>query len=196
MIIVQCSDAFNVWITKKVTMVFSSSLPGHQLCGLLQVGDQVRPVLLLPQPGRDHLGAGDERDALVLVGLGVGVACSLTSLPSKEPMQVSPILWPPPSSRVWHWLQALLKIFFPLSADIFLPPPAALIVCPLASKYQSKGDLELSVTSALSEKLEACTCGYFLHCTALSNAFCVQTCEGTAESIHGVVYGCKDNRWF
>ena len=109
----QCSDAFNVWITKKVTMVVPSSLPGHQLCGLLQVGDQVRPVLLLPQPGRDHLGAGDElpgllqvlvqrlrapRDAHVLVGLGVGVACSQTSLPSEEPMQVSPILWPPPSS--------------------------------------------------------------------------------------------------
>ena len=77
-------DAFNVWITKKVTMVVPSSLPVHLLCGLLQVGDQVRPVLLLPQPGEDHLGAGDElawllqvlverlcipRDALVLVGL-------------------------------------------------------------------------------------------------------------------------------
>ena len=134
MIIVQCSDVFNVWMRKKVTMVVPSSLPGHLRCGLLQVGDQVRPVLLLPQPCRDHLGAGDElpgllqilvqrlrapRDALVLVGLGVRVACSLTSLPSKEPMQVGPILCPPPSSRVWHWLQALLKIFFPLSADIF-----------------------------------------------------------------------------
>ena len=57
---------------------------GHLLGGLLQVGDQVGPVLLLPQPGEDHLGAGDElarllqvlvqrlgapRDALVLVGL-------------------------------------------------------------------------------------------------------------------------------
>ena len=60
-------------------------MPGHLLLGgLLQVGDQVRPVLLLPQAGKDHLGAGDElarlgqvlvqrlrapRDALVLVRL-------------------------------------------------------------------------------------------------------------------------------
>ena len=70
-------------------MVVPSSLPvrhsdHHLLGGLLQVGDQVRPVLLLPQPGEDHLGAGDElagllqvlvqrlsapRDALVLVRL-------------------------------------------------------------------------------------------------------------------------------
>ena len=57
---------------------------GRLLGGLLQVGDQVLPVLLLLQAGKDHLGAGDEaaglrqvlvqrlrapRDPLVLVGL-------------------------------------------------------------------------------------------------------------------------------
>lgn len=26
----------------------------------------------------------------------------------------------PPASTVWHWAQALVKIFFPLAADIFL----------------------------------------------------------------------------
>ena len=36
--------------------------------------------------------------------------------------EISPILWGPPSSKVWHWLHALLKIFFPLSADIFTRP--------------------------------------------------------------------------
>ena len=54
------------------------------LGGLLEVGDQVVPVLLLPQPSEDHLRAGNElarllqilvqslstpNDALVLVGL-------------------------------------------------------------------------------------------------------------------------------
>ena len=35
-------------------------MPGHLLGGLLQVGDQVGPVLLLLESGEDHLGAGDE----------------------------------------------------------------------------------------------------------------------------------------
>ena len=78
------SSHLNVRITKKGIHHLLAHVPGCLLGGLLQVGDQVRPVLLLPQPGEDHLGAGDElarflqvlvqrlgapRDALVHVGL-------------------------------------------------------------------------------------------------------------------------------
>ena len=69
-------------------MIFLTIIWGSVSCvslgGLLEVGDEVVPVLLLPQPSEDHLRAGNElarllkilvqslstpNDALVLVGL-------------------------------------------------------------------------------------------------------------------------------
>jgi hypothetical protein len=70
--------------------------------GLLEVGNQVVPVLLLLETAEGHLGAGDvllgvlevgeegvvlPGDALLLVGVGVGVAVDGTGLAAEEAVQ-------------------------------------------------------------------------------------------------------------
>ena len=74
-----------IFLTIHFLCITRGSVSCVSLGGLLEVGDQVVPVLLLPQPGEDHLRAGNElarllqilvqslstpNDALVLVGLG------------------------------------------------------------------------------------------------------------------------------
>merc|ERR1719249_442307 len=75
--------------------------------GLLDVGYQVAPVLLLLQAGEDHLGAGDvllgvlqvdiqgvlvPGDPLANVGRGVGEPSSSSSLPAPHTVKVGTLL--------------------------------------------------------------------------------------------------------
>lgn len=75
--------------------------------GLLEVGDEVEALLLLLEAREDHLGAGDvllrvlevhvegllvPGDALLGVGLGVGVAGGLAGLATEHSAEVGSLL--------------------------------------------------------------------------------------------------------